>query len=138
MYCRNCNKHFGKEYVVCPECGEILEEEVRANPETHDDDDFGFFEDEIVPVWHGDAPPDRSGLYITLSILQLLFCNMITGIVSLIFAAKGSSNYSDGNYEAALKNWKTAKIALWIGVGLFVASIVFMIVFALSIVNAFV
>lgn len=69
--------------------------------------------------------------YLVLSILELLCCNMVTGIIALVFAIMSSSAYQIGQYIDAENKRKAAKlsliIGLIIGVVLYVAVIIFYI-----------
>ena len=76
MLCTRCNKHFSDEYVVCPECGDVLRKETDQ-----------FQEQLQYNNPHGESPiPDKSILYIVLSILSFFCCNQITGVIAAVFS----------------------------------------------------
>ena len=51
-------------------------------------------------------PPD----YIIFSIVVLLCCNLLFGIIALIFSLQSDSSYKAGRFEDARKHGHTAKI----------------------------
>lgn len=113
MYCPRCDKHFGEEYIVCPECGDTLRQESNN------------FETPVQnQTFNGQVVENKATTFIVLSILELLCCNLVAGIIALVFAILGNSNFGKGDYEGAANMWKYSKITLWIGVGLAVASII--------------
>jgi len=113
MYCPRCDKHFGDEYVVCPECGDVLRQESNN------------FETPVHnQTFNGQVVENKGTTYIILSILELLCCSPIAGIVALVLAIIGNSNFNKGDYDGAANMWKYTKITLWIGVGLAVVSII--------------
>ena len=61
----------------------------------------------------GDMP--QHGLYMTLSILELLFCNLITGILGLVFTNEANSAYRIGDIATSESKKKSAKMSLIIG-----------------------
>lgn len=113
MYCEKCNKHFGQEYVVCPDCGAVLREEGDIQNQT----------DSQNPT----IIEDKSVTYILLSVAMMFCCSPIAGIVALVLSIIASNNLKRGDYNGAIDMWKAAKITLWVGVGLFVASVIFSI-----------
>lgn len=107
MYCPRCDKHFGDEYIVCPECGDTLRQETNN------------FETPVSnPTFNGQVVEDKGVMYIILSVLELFCCSPLAGIVALVLAIIGSSNFKNGDYAGAANMWKYTKITLWIGLGL--------------------
>lgn len=90
-------------------------------------------------------PPQRDmpqhGLYMALSILELLFCNLITGILGIVFTNEANSAYKAGDYEGSEKKKKSAKLSLIIGavlgVVVIIVSLLFVGVFTNSMLSAF-
>lgn len=117
MYCEKCNKHFGREYVVCPDCGAVLRDEGDFQNKT----DFQNQTDSQNPT----VVEDKSVTYILLSVAMLFCCSPIAGIVALVLSIIASNNFKRGDYDGAIDMWKATKITLWVGVGLFVASFIF-------------
>lgn len=118
MFCPKCDKHYGSEYNVCPECGSPLRKE------TSD------FDNPVVnPTYNGVVVQDKSVTYILLSVAMLFCCSPLAGIVALILSIIGSSNFKKGDYEGAESMWKASKITLWVGVGLCILSIVLSVLF---------
>ena len=119
MLCTRCNKHFGDEYVVCPECGDVLRKETDQ-----------FQEQMQYSNPHGESPiPDSSILYIVLSILSFFCCNQITGVIAAVLSFMAMSDYNRGFYSEAAKKWKAAKITLLVGVALVIAIVVIYMIF---------
>lgn len=127
MYCPYCNKYFDNEYVVCPDCGNLLEEENVDKFSNKYDEPVEIFEENRKNVYYDTIPKDRSALYLVLSIVQIFFCNIITGIFALIFTLMGNNNYKNKEYAKAIKNWQSAKISLILGLVLSVLAIAFFI-----------
>ena len=105
MFCYNCGYKYEDNQVVCPKCGTVLEN--KENKEEKKNTEIA----------------DESILYIVLSVLSLFVCNQITGVIGLIFAILGCSEYGKGNYVTAKEHWKVCKITLLIGVAITVGII---------------
>lgn len=69
------------------------------------------------------AIPPKS--WLVESILVTLFCCLPFGIAGIVYACKVSSEYSAGNYEAALKDSQSA--GKWTKIGFFVGLILLII-----------
>lgn len=64
-------------------------------------------------------------LWIILSAIEIITCcSLIPGVIGLIFAIMASSKKTAGNFDEARSNVKVAKIAVLVGLGLFVISII--------------
>lgn len=129
MYCKRCNKNFSDEYMVCPECGDLLEQEIKSNGFEVDDE---YIEDDYTrKTKHYNSQhegiKDKSGTYIVLSILEILCVSPIPGIIALIFSLIGANDFKNGEYEEASRKWGYAKIALWVGVILVILSFIFFV-----------
>lgn len=67
--------------------------------------------------------------YLVLSIIQLLCCNQITGIVALVFTILANSAFKIGNildYQSKIKGAKTTLLIGWI-VGILLYVFIFVI-----------
>ncbi|GAA4347954.1 hypothetical protein GCM10023185_03400 [Hymenobacter saemangeumensis] len=76
------------------------------------------------------GPPPKN--WLVESILVTIFCCLPFGIVGIINAAAVNSKYSAGDYAGALESSKSAgkwtKIGLFVGIGVYVLYIVFVVV----------
>lgn len=54
-------------------------------------------------------------LFLTLSIVQLVCCSPITGVIALVFTCVGDSAYKAGNNEDSESKMKVAKISIIVG-----------------------
>ena len=68
-------------------------------------------------------PPERPSNYLILAIVTTFLCCNITGVVSIIYAARVNAKWEGGNYEGAISDSKNAK--LWGLIGL-IGGFVFM------------
>ncbi|MDX1364667.1 CD225/dispanin family protein [Arenibacter latericius] len=66
--------------------------------------------------------------YLILAIFSTVFCCIIPGIVSIIYAAKVNEAYALGNYDAAERASKNAKTWALVSIGL--VATIFIICFA--------
>jgi uncharacterized protein YqhQ len=76
---------------------------------------------------------------ITLSILNMLFVNLVTGIFSLVFTIIANDRFKQGNYfeyEDYTKNARLARIIGLVSLGLIILIFVIFIVWILSILTA--
>ncbi|MDT8346683.1 MAG: CD225/dispanin family protein [Flavobacteriaceae bacterium] len=62
--------------------------------------------------------PERPSNYLVPSILATIFCCLIPGIVSIVYASKVNSLYDNGDYDGALKASRNAKTWFWIAFGI--------------------
>jgi len=58
----------------------------------------------------GDMPQEKPSNYLVLAIVTTFFCCQITGVVSIIYAARVNAKWAGGNYEGALEDSKNAKL----------------------------
>jgi len=70
--------------------------------------------------------PAKPNNYLVWAILSTVFCCLVTGIVSIVYSSKVNEAYAGGNYEEAIKASKTAKMWLFIGLGI---SLLFWVVY---------
>lgn len=76
---------------------------------------------------------------ITLSVLNLLFVNLVTGIFSLVFTIIANDRFKKGNYfeyEDYTKNARLARIIGLVLLGVIILIIVIFVVWILSILTA--
>ncbi len=60
-------------------------------------------------------PENRSRLFIILSVLEILFCGGIFGLISLIISCMGSNSYNRGNFGDYESKHRTSGILLIVG-----------------------
>lgn len=82
----------------------------------------------------GDMP--QHGLYMTLSILELLFCNLITGILGLVFTNEANSAYRTGDIATSESKKKSAKMSLIIGAVISAVIAIICVIFVGVIINS--
>ncbi len=59
-----------------------------------------------------DIPKDHSTMYIVFSVLQIIFCGWLLGILPLVFSIMYKSKMNSRDYEGAKGSKKAAKISL--------------------------
>ena len=67
--------------------------------------------------------------YLVLAILTTIFCCLVPGIVSIVYAAKVNGLYAEGRYDEAMSASRNAKT--WGLVGLGLGILTYIIVFAI-------
>jgi len=67
--------------------------------------------------------PPKPDSHMVGAILTTLLCCLPAGIVSIVFAAKVDSLYRAGDYNGALHASSSAKIWMWISIGVSVVFI---------------
>ncbi len=85
----------------------------------------------------GDMPQQKPGNYLILAIITTFFCCQITGVVSIVYAARVNAKWDGGDYAGAEQDSKNAK--LWgliglIGGGIFL--LIFMVAYGALIATA--
>lgn len=70
---------------------------------------------ENKPVETGNIP-QRPSNYLVLAIITTFLCCQITGVVSIVYAARVNAKWEGGNYQGAINDSKNAK--LWGLIGL--------------------
>ena len=98
MFCKKCGNQIADTAVVCPKCG--------------------------VPVTGktGVSATEKVPNHMVGAILSTLFCCLIGGIVSIVYAAKVNTKLAQGDIEGARAASKTAKI--WIIVNMIALPII--------------
>lgn len=59
---------------------------------------------------------NKSTFWIIIGVIQMLCCNQISGIITIIFAALASSDYTHGDIPNYLTRIRCAKIATIAGI----------------------
>lgn len=80
---------------------------------------------------NGQPVPNRFGMKLTFSILEIISCNLISficGIIGCIFTCKANTAYKEGRWNDFLSHAKASAISLWIGLVGIVLRIIFIIV----------
>jgi len=138
MYCTNCKKELGNEYVLCPDCGTTLkviiektkiQEEQTKQEETNNDVNKQYqasLRQEVLQT----KIENKWSTYLAFSIFSLLCCNQISGIIGIIFATLANGDYNTGNY---IEYNKKIKIAKWTLIG--GAIFTFLMIIVIGIVN---
>ena len=121
MFCKNCGAEIADDAKFCGNCGiEVKKEE----PVQEEPSPFAS-----QPLPHN-IPGISPMAWIVLSVLEIISCcAVIPGIVGLIFSVMAETCKNRGDFAEAEGNLKVAKIACWIGVGLFAVSLVISTVF---------
>lgn len=88
-----------------PTSGSAAPEPRRRRYDEDDDEERGTLDDIDVRKPSGPMPHN----YIVESILVMLCCCQIFGIIALIYGVQVSSYYTQGNYEKAVEASETAK-----------------------------
>lgn len=111
-YCSKCGTEIPEGVWFCPNCGEKTE----APQNCYKGE---FYEN--APADYKE--PLNTSLWIILGILSSLFCCLIGGIGTTVYAAKASGNVGAGDIEQAKENLKTAKG--WFAATMIIAAIEF-------------
>ena len=98
MNCKNCGAEFDENTCFCPNCGEYCNVSEDAPKTIHR---------------AGTEIPERpdATLWIIIGVLSTIFCCVIGGIGTTVYAAKASGNISSG--DLALANENIAKAKKW-------------------------
>ena len=111
MFCKYCGKELPDGTKFCPECGANLKPE----------------ENTIHTAANAKAPQN----YMILGILTTVFCCLVFGIISIVYASRVDSYWNAGNREAAMEFSRKAKSwAIW---GIVSAIIIYILPFVLII-----
>ena len=81
--------------------------------------------------------PTRPPNYLVLAIITTFLCCNITGVVSIVYAARVDAKWEGGNYEGAISDSKNAKLWGLIGlIGGFVIIGISMLLYGAAIIAA--
>lgn len=83
----------------------------------------------ITPKPAQNMPAEKPSNYLILAIVTTFICCQITGIVSIVYAARVNAKWDGGDYEGAMADSKNAK--LWGLIGLIGGGILILGVFIL-------
>lgn len=113
--CKNCGKELSENDSFCPNCGTKLEYwNVSENsPNTVCREGAPVYEEPNATLW------------IVIGVLSAIFCCLIGGIGTTVYAAKASGNISAGDIAQANENIEKAK--KWFLATVIVGAIVFFI-----------
>lgn len=84
---------------------------------------------------NGQPVPNRFGMKLTFSILEIISCNLISlicGIIGCIFTCKANTAYKEGRWNDFLSHAKASAISLWIGLVGIVLQIIAVIVICVA------
>ena len=107
MFCANCGAEINDKAVVCPKCGVPVSEKA------------------VATSAHADVPNHMVG-----AILTTLFCCLVGGIVSIVYASKVNTKLAQGDIEGAKAASRTAKG--WIIANILVVPIIALISFLMA------
>ncbi len=96
MNCKNCGREIGENDCFCPGCGEYCNVSENS-PKTVYREGASVYEEPNATLW------------IVIGVLSSIFCCLIGGIGTTIYAAKASGNISSGDFEQAKENIETSK-----------------------------
>ena len=126
MFCKNCGAEIADDAKFCGNCGI----EIKTEPEAPAQEEPSPFSSQPLPH---NIPGISPMAWIVLSVLEIISCcAVIPGIVGLIFSVMAETCKNRGDFAEAEGNLKVAKIACWIGVGLFAVSLVVSVVFGFA------
>jgi hypothetical protein len=113
MQCPKCDSTLPDGSRFCAICGANVDRELPRHPVIRSD---------------GGEPPGTT-TQLVLSILVLLFCCQLLGVISLIFSILAMSKSGEGNFEEAELWVGRARTINIIGIGIWVVLILGLIVF---------
>ena len=120
MFCKNCGAEIADDAKFCRNCGMEVKTETPAQEEPSP------FASQPLPH---NVPGISPMAWIVFSALEIISCcAVIPGIVGLIFSIMAETHKNRGEFAEAGANLKVAKIACWIGLGLFAVSFIISIV----------
>lgn len=101
MFCKNCGNQIADAAAVCPKCG--------------------------VPVAGKSVAPATEQMpnHMVGAILTTIFCCLIGGIISIVYASKVNTKLAQGDIDGARAASKTAK--LWIIINMVAAPLITLI-----------
>lgn len=83
------------------------------------------------PFYQQQTPPQN---YLVFAILTTIFCCLVPGIVSIVYAAQVNSKWVAGDIEGANHSSRNAKLWAWISFGCgLIATVFFAILAALGV-----
>ena len=125
MNCKNCGAELNEGSAFCGNCGMRVEEEQPVSEIPAEENVKGEYTAQEVyqePVYEQcfsepmvQAERPNTVRWIILSVVELLICCQLTGIIGLIFSIIGHISAEKGDFEDALKKIKIAKTTLIIG-----------------------
>lgn len=81
--------------------------------------------------------PQRPSNYLVLAIITTFLCCNITGVVSIIYAARVNAKWEGGNYQGAINDSRNAKLWGLIGlIGGFILIGLFMLLYGAMVIAA--
>lgn len=81
--------------------------------------------------------PQRPSNYLVLAIITTFLCCNVTGVVSIIYAARVNAKWEGGNYQGAINDSKNAKLWGLIGlIGGFILIGLFMLLYGAMVIAA--
>ena len=138
MNCTNCGSSIPDNAPACPVCGQPVQAGASqpgyAGPQGQPDYQQNYGQPQGQPNYqqgygqpqrqqpyggygyHNEPAPSWSrGLFLTLSILEIIFTGILFGILALVWTNKANTAYLAGDYVTFAKHKKTATIFLIVG-----------------------
>lgn len=84
-----------------------------------------------APAAYSKPMPPKPPTYLVWSIISVILCCMIPGIVAIIYSAKVTSRYEEGDYEGSMRASESAELWLIIAIVCGLVSIPFQFLFML-------
>ena len=148
MFCPSCGTEVENGALFCQNCGTVVDnakpeekgatvlngEVINTSSNSYSNNNETTFNQSTqnAQVERPEGSHPSFALWLTLSIINLLCCCQIMGIIALVFTIIGNNAYTIGNYSEADSKMNTAKILNIIGmiVGFFVTAIYLIFFFA--------
>lgn len=144
MFCQKCGAHNAEDSKFCKSCGAPIEQTgnrnvlsqpaVQQNKQVKTPDmitqtqvsqqNAKTTQQQYIAVGnvpHYSAPPVKD--YLVQSILVTLFCNLIFGVIAIVFSVLTSSAFNSGERMKAEDYSQKTKLFCWIGFWIGIASI---------------
>ena len=120
MFCKSCGKQIPDGAVVCPYCGQSMQNMAPPPP----------IQPSVQP------PVQKIDSHLVEAILVTLCCCMPFGVISIVYATQVSSLANSGNFEAAQeasrKAHKWAMVSLGVGIVSHVLNGIFVVLCVLA------
>ena len=125
MNCSNCGSSIPDNAASCPVCGQPVQagnvsqnyQQNQMNPQGQPMYGNYGYPSEPAPSW-------SRGLFLALSILEIIFTGILFGVLAMVWTNKANTAYVAGDYTTFRKHKKTATIFLVIGLVLGIIGII--------------
>ncbi len=128
MFCQNCGTQIEDGVKFCPNCGAAVEVKEEPAPVYEEPaapaEEPQYYQAEMPQQSAAQGAAPNTTLWIILSVVELLCCCQLGGIVALIFSILGHVAVGKGDLADAEQKLEIAKIAIIAGAVLGVISFV--------------